>query len=195
MYPPGREILLGVTGGISAYKSCDLLRRLRDEGFLVTVVPTRASLNFVGVATWEALSGRQVPVDIWNNVYQVPHISLSKTADAIVIAPATADIIAKCAAGIADDLLTNVVLASRAHADSDHHDHAVGDGPNEFAASRRVRGGGVQEGLRRNATGRPPPEKRNGSGDFDRRHLGNGIHRPGATVVNADGDHSRETAD
>ena len=114
MYPPGREILLGVTGGISAYKSCDLLRRLRDEGYLVTVVPTRASLNFVGVATWEALSGRQVPVDIWNNVYQVPHISLAKTADAIVIAPATADIIAKCAAGIADDLLTNVVLASRA---------------------------------------------------------------------------------
>lgn len=114
MYPPGREILLGVTGGISAYKSCDLLRRLRDEGYLVTVVPTRASLNFVGVATWEALSGRQVPVDIWNNVYQVPHISLAKTADAIVIAPATADVIAKCAAGIADDLLTNVVLASRA---------------------------------------------------------------------------------
>ena len=114
MYPPGREILLGVTGGISAYKSCDLLRRLRDEGYLVTVVPTRASLNFVGIATWEALSGRQVPVDIWNNVHQVPHVSFAKSAHAIVIAPATADLLAKCAAGIADDLLTNVVLASRA---------------------------------------------------------------------------------
>ena len=114
MYPPGREILLGVTGGISAYKSCDLLRRLRDEGYLVTVVPTRASLNFVGIATWEALSARPVPVDIWNNVHQVPHISLAKRADAIVIAPATADLLAKCAAGIADDLLTNVLLASPA---------------------------------------------------------------------------------
>ena len=114
MYPPGREILLGVTGGISAYKSCDLLRRLRDEGYLVTVIPTRASLNFVGIATWEALSGRQVPVDIWNNVHQVPHVSLARSASAIVIAPATADLLAKCAAGIADDLLTNVVLASGA---------------------------------------------------------------------------------
>ena len=110
MYPLGREILLGVTGGISAYKSCDLLRRLQDEGYLVTVVPTRASLNFVGVATWEALSGRPVPVDIWNNVHQVPHISLAKSADAIVIAPATADLIAKVANGIADDLLTNICL-------------------------------------------------------------------------------------
>ena len=114
MYPPGREILLGVTGGISAYKSCDLLRRLQDEGYLVTVVPTRASLNFVGVATWEALSGRPVPVDIWNNVHQVPHISLAKSADAIVIAPATADLIAKVANGIADDLLTNIILATSA---------------------------------------------------------------------------------
>jgi len=114
MYPPGREILLGVTGGISAYKSCDLIRRLQDEGYLVTVVPTRASLNFVGVATWEALSGRPVPVDIWNNVHQVPHISLAKSADAIVIAPATADLIAKVANGIADDLLTNIILATSA---------------------------------------------------------------------------------
>jgi len=108
----GREILLGVSGGISAYKSCELLRRMQDLGFRVTVIPTRASLNFVGIATWEALSGRQVPLDLWNNVHQVPHISLAKKASAIVIAPATADLIAKLAAGIADDLLTNIVLAS-----------------------------------------------------------------------------------
>ena len=112
MYPRGREIVLGVSGGISAYKSCDLLRRLQDCGFLVTVVPTRASLNFVGVATWEALSGRAVACDLWNNVYQVPHISIAKKSDLIVVAPATADIIAKIAAGLADDLLTNLILAS-----------------------------------------------------------------------------------
>jgi len=112
MYPRGREIVLGITGGISAYKSCDLLRRLQDLGFLITVVPTRSSLNFVGTSTWEALSGRSVPTDLWNNVHQVPHISLAKSADAIIIAPATADIMAKAAAGIADDLLTNILLAA-----------------------------------------------------------------------------------
>ena len=68
MFPRGREIILGVGGSISAYKSCDLLRRLQDQGFLITVVPTRASLNFVGVATWEALSHRAVAEDLWNNV-------------------------------------------------------------------------------------------------------------------------------
>ena len=112
MYPRGREIVLGVAGGISAYKSCELLRRLQDLGLLVTVLPTRSSLNFVGVATWEALSGREVPVELWNNVHQVPHISIAKSADAIIIAPATADLMAKVAAGLADDLLTNVLLAS-----------------------------------------------------------------------------------
>jgi phosphopantothenoylcysteine decarboxylase/phosphopantothenate--cysteine ligase len=112
MYPRGREIVLGVAGGISAYKSCELLRRLQDLGLLVTVLPTRSSLNFVGVATWEALSGREVPVDLWNNVHQVPHISIAKRADAIIIAPATADLMAKVATGLADDLLTNVLLAS-----------------------------------------------------------------------------------
>ena len=102
MYPRGREIVLGVSGGISAYKSCDLLRRLQDLGFLVTVIPTRASLNFVGLSSWEALSGRLVPTDLWNNVHQVPHIALAREADAIVVAPATADIMAKVAAGIAE---------------------------------------------------------------------------------------------
>ena len=112
MYPQGREIVLGVAGGIAAYKSCELLRRLQDLGCRITVVPTRASLNFVGVSTWEALSGRPVPLDLWNNVHQVPHISIAKEADLIVIAPATADLMAKVAAGIADDLLTNILLAS-----------------------------------------------------------------------------------
>ncbi len=112
MFPRGRKLLLGVAGGISAYKSCDLLRRLQDEGFIVDVVPTAASLNFVGKATWEALSGRNVVTDLWSDVTNVPHISLSKESDLIVIAPATADLLAKLASGRADDLLTNIVLAS-----------------------------------------------------------------------------------
>jgi phosphopantothenoylcysteine decarboxylase/phosphopantothenate--cysteine ligase len=112
MFPRGRKLLLGVAGGISAYKSCDLLRRLQDEGFIVDVVPTAASLNFVGKATWEALSGRNVVTDLWEDVTNVPHISLAKESDLIVIAPATADLLAKLASGRADDLLTNIVLAS-----------------------------------------------------------------------------------
>lgn len=114
MFPRGRKLLLGVSGGISAYKSCELLRRLQDEGFIVDVVPTSASLNFVGKATWEALSGRKVATDLWSEVEKVPHILMAKENDLIVIAPTTADLLAKLASGRADDLLTNIVLASTA---------------------------------------------------------------------------------
>ena len=107
-----REIILGVGGGIAAYKSCDLLRRLLDLGHHVTVVPTPSSLNFVGKATWEALSGRSVTSEVFESVEEVRHISLAKKSDFIVISPATADLIARLASGRADDLLTNVVLAS-----------------------------------------------------------------------------------
>jgi phosphopantothenoylcysteine decarboxylase/phosphopantothenate--cysteine ligase len=108
----GREVILGVGGGIAAYKSCDLLRRLQDIGYLVTVVPTPSSLNFVGAATWEALSGRAVTTEVFESVEEVRHVSLAKKADFIIIAPATADLIARIAAGRADDLLTNVILAA-----------------------------------------------------------------------------------
>jgi len=108
----GRELILGVGGGISAYKSADLLRRLQDVGFGVSVIPTRASLNFVGSATWEALSGRPVNQNLWENVHEVPHIKRAREANLILIAPATADLIAKISGGIADDLLTNVVSAA-----------------------------------------------------------------------------------
>jgi phosphopantothenoylcysteine decarboxylase/phosphopantothenate--cysteine ligase len=108
----GREVILGVGGGIAAYKSCDLLRRLQDIGYLVTVVPTPSSLNFVGAATWEALSGRAVTTEVFESVQEVRHVSLAKKADFIIIAPATADLIARIAAGRADDLLTNVILAA-----------------------------------------------------------------------------------
>jgi len=106
-----REVILGVGGGIAAYKSCDLLRRLQDRGYSVTVVPTPSSLNFVGAATWEALSGQPVTTQVWERVDEVRHISLAKKAQSVIIAPATADLIARIAAGRADDLLTNLILA------------------------------------------------------------------------------------
>ena len=112
MFPRGRKLILGIGGGISAYKSCDLLRRLQENGFVITVVPTKSSLNFVGEATWSALSGNKVYVDLWQDVEEVPHIALSKNSDAIIIAPCTADLLARLAQGRADDLLTNIVLAS-----------------------------------------------------------------------------------
>jgi len=112
MSPVGREVVLGVGGGIAAYKSCELLRRLQDRGYAITVVPTPSSLNFVGKATWEALSGRPANTQVWENVHTVPHIAIAESAHFFLIAPATADLIARLAAGRADDLLTNLVLAS-----------------------------------------------------------------------------------
>lgn len=114
MSTPTREVILGVGGGIAAYKACDLLRRLQDQGFGVTVIPTPSSLNFVGSATWEALSGRAVTTTVWEKVDEVRHVSLGNSSDFIIIAPATADLIARIAQGRADDLLTNTILASTA---------------------------------------------------------------------------------
>ena len=90
------------------------LRRLQDQGFKVTVIPTPASLNFVGKATWEALSGKSVYTQVWESVEKVNHVSLGDKADYIIVAPATADLIARIANGRADDLLTNTILASTA---------------------------------------------------------------------------------
>ena len=108
----GREVVLGVGGGIAAYKSCELLRRLQDAGFFVTVVPTPSSLHFVGTATWEALSGRPVTTSVWERVDEVRHVHLAKVGDFNIVAPATADLIARITHGRADDLLTNTLLAS-----------------------------------------------------------------------------------
>lgn len=114
MSSTNREVILGIGGGIAAYKSADLLRRMQDAGYRITVVPTPASLNFVGAATWEALSGRPVTTQVWERVDEVRHVNLGKMADFFLIAPCTADLIARLAAGRADDLLTNLVLASDA---------------------------------------------------------------------------------
>lgn len=106
------EIVLGVTGGIAAYKAVTLLRDLRESGVDVTVVPTTSALNFVGEPTWAALSGRPVATDVWTATQDVPHVRLGQRADAVVIAPATADFLARAAHGIANDLLTNVLLTA-----------------------------------------------------------------------------------
>ncbi|KGN38846.1 bifunctional phosphopantothenoylcysteine decarboxylase/phosphopantothenate synthase [Knoellia subterranea] len=107
------RVVLGVAGGIAAYKACSLLRLLTEAGHDVTVVPTAAALNFVGAPTWSALSGKPVSTDVWTNVHEVPHVRLGQEADLVVVAPATADLLAKAATGQADDLLTNVLLTAR----------------------------------------------------------------------------------
>ena len=107
------RIVLGVAGGIAAYKAVELLRQLSEDGHAVTVVPTRAALEFVGAPTWAALSGRPVADDLWSDVHEVPHVRLGQDADLVVVAPATADLLARACHGLADDLLTNVLLTAR----------------------------------------------------------------------------------
>jgi len=107
------RIVLGVSGGIAAYKACELLRRFTESGHDVTVVPTAAALEFVGAPTWAALSGKPVSPQVWDDVHEVPHVRIGQTADLVVVAPATADVLAKAAHGLADDLLTNTLLTAR----------------------------------------------------------------------------------
>ncbi|MBA3309989.1 MAG: bifunctional phosphopantothenoylcysteine decarboxylase/phosphopantothenate--cysteine ligase CoaBC [Nocardioidaceae bacterium] len=107
------RVVLGVGGGIAAYKACELLRRFTESGHDVTVVPTAAALKFVGAATWEALSGKPVSTDMFDDVAGVRHVHLGRQADLVVVAPATADLIAKAAHGRADDLLTGTLLTAR----------------------------------------------------------------------------------
>jgi phosphopantothenoylcysteine decarboxylase/phosphopantothenate--cysteine ligase len=107
------RVVLGVSAGIAAYKACELLRLLTESGHRVRVVPTPAALNFVGTATWEALSGQPVTVSPWESVHEVPHVRLGQEADLVIVAPATADLMARAAAGMSDDLLTAVLLTAR----------------------------------------------------------------------------------
>jgi len=107
------RVVLGVSGGIAAYKACELLRLFTESGHDVRVVPTESALHFVGEATWAALSGHPVTTDVWSDVEQVPHVRIGQEADLVVVAPATADLIARAAAGRADDLLTATLLTAR----------------------------------------------------------------------------------
>jgi phosphopantothenoylcysteine decarboxylase / phosphopantothenate---cysteine ligase len=107
------KVVLGVSGGIAAYKACELLRLFTESGHQVRVVPTREALRFVGEPTWAALSGNPVATDVWDDVHEVPHVRIGQTADLVVVAPATADLLAKAAHGLAGDLLTNTLLTAR----------------------------------------------------------------------------------
>src|SRR5579863_9892685 len=107
------RVLLGVSAGIAAYKSCELLRLLTEAGHRVRVVPTPDALRFVGEATWAALSGEPVTTDAWTGVSEVPHVRLGQSADLVLVAPATADLMARAAAGQAGDLLTATLLTAR----------------------------------------------------------------------------------
>jgi phosphopantothenoylcysteine decarboxylase / phosphopantothenate---cysteine ligase len=107
------RVVLGVSAGIAAYKACELLRLLTEAGHSVRVVPTPDSLNFVGAATWAALSGQPVTTTAFQDVHQVPHVRLGQDADLVIVAPATADLLARAAAGQSGDLLTAVLLTAR----------------------------------------------------------------------------------
>ena len=109
-------VVLGVTGGIAAYKACELLRLLQKQGMDVYVVMTKNACRFVTPLTFETLSGHPVAVDTFERpaTWEVEHIALAKRADLFLIAPATANILAKMACGIADDMLSTTVLATRA---------------------------------------------------------------------------------
>ncbi|WP_404393603.1 bifunctional phosphopantothenoylcysteine decarboxylase/phosphopantothenate--cysteine ligase CoaBC [Humibacillus xanthopallidus] len=107
------RIVLGVSGGIAAYKAASLLRLFTENGHDVTVVPTAAALHFVGAPTWSALSGKPVATDVWTSVHEVPHVRIGQGADLVVVAPATADLLARAAHGLADDLLTTTLLTAR----------------------------------------------------------------------------------
>jgi phosphopantothenoylcysteine decarboxylase/phosphopantothenate--cysteine ligase len=107
------RVVLGVGAGIAAYKSCELLRLLTESGHQVRVVPTPEALRFVGEATWAALSGQPVTTDVWTGVSEVPHVRIGQAADLVVVAPATADLLARAAAGMAGDLLTATLLTAR----------------------------------------------------------------------------------
>ena len=107
------HVVLGVAGGIAAYKAALLLRLLKEAGHDVTVVPTASALRFVGEPTWAALSGRPVTSEVWTEVHDVPHVRIGQEADLVVVAPATADLVARAAHGLAHDLLTNTLLTAR----------------------------------------------------------------------------------
>ncbi|MDQ1733363.1 MAG: phosphopantothenoylcysteine decarboxylase / phosphopantothenate---cysteine ligase [Pseudonocardiales bacterium] len=108
-----RRVVLGVAGGIAAYKAADLLRKLVEAGHDVTVVPTAAALQFVGEPTWAALSHNPVATGVFEHAEDVPHVAIGRRAELVVVAPATADLLAKAAHGLADDLLTNTLLTAR----------------------------------------------------------------------------------
>src|SRR5260370_25967560 len=107
------RVILGVSAGIAAYKACGLLRLLREAVHRVRLIPTADAVGFVGEATWAALSGEPVTTDVWTGVDEVPHVRLGQATDLVIVAPATADLLARAAAGMSGDLLTATLLTAR----------------------------------------------------------------------------------
>jgi phosphopantothenoylcysteine decarboxylase / phosphopantothenate---cysteine ligase len=108
-----KRVIVGVSGGIAAYKACTVVRQLAEAGHSVRVIPTESALRFVGAATFEALSGEPVHTGVFDDVPEVPHVQLGKQADLVLVAPATADLLARAVSGRADDLLTATLLTAR----------------------------------------------------------------------------------
>jgi phosphopantothenoylcysteine decarboxylase/phosphopantothenate--cysteine ligase len=142
------RVILGVGAGIAAYKACELLRLLKEAGHSVRVVPTPDALRFVGEPTWAALSGEPVTTDVWAGVADVPHVRLGQHADLILVAPATADVLARAAAGMSDDLLTATLLTARCpvvYAPAMHTEMWEHPATEENVATLRRRGATVVE--------------------------------------------------
>ena len=137
------NVVLGVSGGIAAYKVASILRLLTEAGHNVQVVPTQAALNFVGSATWEALSGNPLISEVWDDVADVPHVRIGQAADLVIVAPATADLLSRAASGAANDLLTNVLLTARCpivYAPAMHTEMWLNAATQENVATLRSRG-------------------------------------------------------
>ncbi|WP_395658714.1 bifunctional phosphopantothenoylcysteine decarboxylase/phosphopantothenate--cysteine ligase CoaBC [Nocardioides sp.] len=174
-----------MSGGIAAYKACELLRLFTESGHDVTVVPTAAALEFVGAPTWSALSGKPVATDVWTDVHEVPHVRIGQSADLVVVAPATADVMAKAAHGLADDLLTNTLLTARCpvvFAPAMHTEMWEHPATQANVATLRERGGLVVEPAEGRLTGKdtgkgrlPEPAE---IFDVCREVLGRGATRP-----------------
>ncbi|MFC4051410.1 bifunctional phosphopantothenoylcysteine decarboxylase/phosphopantothenate--cysteine ligase CoaBC [Actinomadura syzygii] len=151
------RVVLGVSAGIAAYKVCELLRRLTESGHDVTVVPTEDALRFVGEPTWAALSGNPVSARVWDGVAGVPHVRLGQSADLVFVAPATADLLARAAHGLADDLLTNTLLTARCpvvFAPAMHTEMWEHPATRENVATLRARGAVVVEPASGRLTGK-----------------------------------------
>ena len=143
-----KRIIVGVAGGIAAYKACTLVRQLSEAGHDVRVIPTESALRFVGAATFEALSGHPVRTGVFSDVDEVPHVRLGQEADLVVVAPATADLLARAVSGRADDLLTATLLTARCpvlFAPAMHTEMWLHPATVQNVATLRSRGGVVLE--------------------------------------------------
>ncbi len=154
---PSRRIVIGVGGGIAAYKACSIIRHFTEAGHEVRVVPTRAALQFVGAATFEALSGHSVTAEVFADVAHVPHVGIGQQADLMIVAPATADLMARAATGRADDLLCATLLTARCpvlYAPAMHTEMWEHPATQDNVATLRSRGGVVMRPASGRLTGK-----------------------------------------